>query len=103
MKNLTFPKRTTAIRVYRAASERLAPLRSDEDSLPTHIAVPEPASQASPVFGAVLSVISVVLLSFILRLAVPEEDDSVDLAVLITAIGFAQVWLIFILLKSIRK
>ncbi|MGV3662515.1 MAG: hypothetical protein ACO1TE_20185 [Prosthecobacter sp.] len=73
------------------------------EGLPTHIPVSEETSSGSPVFGAILSIISIVLLSFILRLAVPVEDSAVEMAVLLIAIGFAQVWLIFILLKSIRK
>lgn len=77
-------------------------LRGREE-LPTHIPVSETNSSGSPVFGAILSLISIVLLSFILRLAVPVEDSAVELAVLLIAIGLAQVWLIFILLKSIRK
>jgi len=77
--------------------------RRAREGLPTHIPVSEETSSGSPVFGAVLSFISIILLSFILRLAVPAEDSAVELAVLLIAIGFAQVWLIFILLKSMRK
>ncbi len=73
------------------------------EELPTHIPMSEPTSSGSPVFGVVLSFVSIVLLSFILRLAVPVEDSAVELAVLLIAIGFAQIWLIFALLKSVRS
>jgi len=49
------------------------------------------------------SFISLIMLAFILRLAVPKEDSSVQLGVLLVAIGFAQIWLIFNFLKSFRK
>lgn len=73
------------------------------EGLPTHIPVSEETSSGSTVFGVVLSFIGIVLLSLILRLAVPVEDSALELAVLLIAIGFAQIWLIFFLLKSIRK
>lgn len=73
------------------------------DGLPTHLPTSEQAPASNSVFGAVLSFISIILLSLILRLAVPVEDSAIELAVLLIAIGFAQVWLIFILLRSIRK
>ena len=53
--------------------------------------------------GAVLSFISLILLAFILRLAVPKEDNAIELGVLLIAVGFAQIWLIFNFLKSFRK
>lgn len=77
--------------------------RAAGDGLPTHIPTPEANPAASHMVGGILSFISIVLLSFILRLAVPMEDSAFELAILLIAIGFAQVWLIFILLKSIRK
>jgi hypothetical protein len=43
------------------------------------------------------------MLAFILRLAVPKEDNAVELGVLLIAVGFAQIWLIFNFLKSFRK
>ncbi len=73
------------------------------DGLPTHIPTPEASSEGSHVFGGILSFIAIVMLSFILRLAVPMEDSAFELALLLIAIGLAQVWLIFILLKSIRR
>lgn len=87
----------------RAMSEPSEDQLRGREGLPTHIPVPEETSSGSPVFGAVLSFIGIVLLAFILRLAVPVEDSAVELAILLIAVGFAQIWLIFILLKSIRK
>jgi hypothetical protein len=43
------------------------------------------------------------MLAFILRLAVPKEDSALELGILLVAIGFAQIWLIFNFLKSFRK
>lgn len=73
------------------------------EGLPTHIPTPEPVPGGSSLFGGILSFICIILLSLILRLAVPVEDSAVEMAVLLIAVGFAQIWLIFILLKSIRK
>ena len=73
-----------------------------KDGYPTHIPTPEePAGSWS--FGAVLSVLGAIMLAFILRLAVPKEDNAVELGVLLIAVGFAQIWLIFNFLKSFRK
>ena len=74
-----------------------------KEGLPTHIPTPEPTPSGSPVIGAVLSFIAIILLAYILRLAVPKEDNAIELGVLLIAVGFAQIWLIFHLLKSIRK
>ena len=74
-----------------------------KDGLPTHIAVPEQPSGGSSVIGAVLSFISLILLAFILRLAVPNEDNAIELGILLIAVGLAQMWLIFHFLKSFRK
>lgn len=74
-----------------------------KDGFPTHIPTPDTQSDGSPVVGAVLSFISLVLLAFILRLAVPKEDNAIELGILLIAIGFAQIWLIFNFLKSFRK
>lgn len=71
--------------------------------LPTHVPTPETESDSSPAIGATLSFISLIMLALILRLAVPKEDSSVQLGVLLVAIGFAQIWLIFNFLKSFRK
>ncbi|WP_395731358.1 hypothetical protein [Prosthecobacter sp.] len=73
-----------------------------KDEYPTHIPTPEHSS-GSWSFGAVLSVIGAIMLAFILRLAVPKEDNAVELGVLLIAVGFAQIWLIFNFLKSFRK
>ncbi|WP_395742171.1 hypothetical protein [Prosthecobacter sp.] len=73
------------------------------DGLPTHIPVPEEHPPGSWSFGAVLSVVSAVLLAYILRLAVPQEDNAIELGILLIAVGFAQIWLIFNFLKSFRK
>ncbi|MFO1483642.1 MAG: hypothetical protein U1F71_09825 [Verrucomicrobiaceae bacterium] len=73
------------------------------DELPTHIPTPDTQSSSSPAIGAALSFISIILLAFILRLAVPKEDNAVQLGILLVAIGFAQIWLIFNFLKSFRK
>ena len=75
----------------------------EKEGFPTHIPMPDSSPNGSPLFGAVLSFISIILLSFILRLAVPKEDSELELAILLFSIGFAQIWLIFILLKSLRK
>ena len=73
-----------------------------KDEHPTYIPTPEQSS-GSWTFGAVLSVIGAIMLAFILRLAVPKEDNAVELGVLLIAVGFAQVWLIFNFLKSFGK
>lgn len=77
--------------------------KRERDGLPTHIPVQEEVPAPSHVFGAILSFIGIILLALILRLAVPMEDSAFELAVLLIAVGFAQIWLIFNLLKSIRK
>ncbi|MEZ5385294.1 MAG: hypothetical protein R3F13_07255 [Prosthecobacter sp.] len=69
----------------------------------THNVVPEPRDGGSPTIGAFLSFISIIMLAFILRLAVPKEDSALELGVLLVAIGFAQIWLIFNFLKSFKK
>lgn len=74
-----------------------------KDGLPTHIPTPEQQYGSSSTIGAVLSFLSLILLAFILRLAVPKEDNAVELGILLIAVGFAQIWLIFNLLKSFRK
>jgi hypothetical protein len=73
------------------------------EGFPTHIPTPDPQSGGNPVIGSLLSFISLVLLAFILRLAVPKEDNAIELGILLVAIGFAQIWLIFNFLKSFRK
>lgn len=73
------------------------------EGLPTHIPEPDTQSGSSPALGAVLSFISLIMLAFILRLAVPKEDSAVQLGILLVAVGFAQIWLIFNFLKSFRK
>jgi hypothetical protein len=88
--------------------ERSTAMSEDPDDprkkdLPTHIPTPDTQSDGSPVVGAVLSFISLVLLAFILRLAVPKEDNAIELGILLIAVGFAQIWLIFNFLKSFRK
>ena len=79
----------------------------DEDprraGLPTHNPVPEPHAEGNPTIGAFLSFISIIMLAFILRIAVPKEDSAFELGVLLVAIGFAQIWLIFNFLKSFKK
>jgi hypothetical protein len=73
------------------------------EGLPTHIPTPDHDSSSSSSFGAVLSFLGIVLLAFILRLAVPKEDNAFELGLLLIAVGFAQIWLIFSFLKSFRK
>lgn len=53
--------------------------------------------------GAVLSLASLILLAFILRMAVPNEDNAIELGILLIAVGLAQMWLILYFLKSFRK
>ncbi len=73
-----------------------------KDGLPTHIPASEqPAASGS--FGAVLSVLAAIFLAYILRLAVPQEDNAIELGILLIAVGFAQIWLIFNFLKAFRK
>lgn len=79
------------------------PDHSKRDELPTHIPTPDPESGGSSTMGAVLSFISLIMLALILRLAVPKEDNAIELGVLLVAVGFAQIWLIFNILKSFRK
>jgi len=73
------------------------------DELPTHIPVAEEHPAGSWSFGAVLSILAAIFLAYILRLAVPNEDNAIELGILLIAVGFAQIWLIFNFLKSIRK
>ncbi len=73
------------------------------DGLPTHIPVPAQEPAGSWSFGAVLSTLGAILLAFILRLAVPKEDNAIELGLLLIAVGFAQIWLIFNVLKAFRK
>ncbi len=73
------------------------------DGLPTHLAIPSQEPACSWSFGAVLSALGAVFLAFILRLAVPKEDNALELGVLLIAVGFAQIWLIFNVLKVFRK
>lgn len=70
--------------------------------LPTHIPTPETMTGSS-LFGGLLSFICLVLLALILRLAVPVEDNSMQLGLLLLAVGYAQVWLIFLLLRTMRR
>jgi hypothetical protein len=74
-----------------------------KDGLSAEKPAPETQSECSPTIGAFLSFISIVMLAFILRLAVPKEDSALELGILLVAIGFAQIWLIFNFLKSFRK
>lgn len=73
------------------------------DGVPTHIPAPEQQPAGSWSFGAVLSILGAVMLAFILRLAVPREDNAIELGILLIAVGFAQIWLIFNFLKAFRK
>ena len=70
---------------------------------PPHVPTPERHPESSSVVGAVLSFLSLIMLAFILRLAVPKEDNALELGLLLIAVGFAQLWLIFNFLKSFRK
>jgi hypothetical protein len=74
-----------------------------KDGLPTHIPSTEVESGGSSVMGAVLSLASLILLAFILRMAVPNEDNAIELGILLIAVGLAQMWLILYFLKSFRK
>ena len=80
-----------------------APNDSRKEDFPAHISVPKQESESSSMIGAVLSFFCIVLLAFILRLAVPQEDNAIELGILLIAVGFSQVWLIFHFLKSFRK
>lgn len=73
------------------------------DRAPSPLPTPEQESGGSSTLGAVLSFASLVMLAFILRLAVPSEDNAIELGLLLIAVGFAQIWLIFNVLKSFRK
>ncbi len=73
------------------------------EGLPTHIPTPDSAPSGNPAVGALLSFLSLIMLAFILRLAVPKEDNAIELGVLLIAIGFAQIWLIFNFLKTFKK
>lgn len=72
---------------------------SDDAQFPA----PEQESGGGSSLGAVLSFACLILLAFILRLAVPQEDNAIELGLLLIAVGFAQIWLIFNFLKSFRK
>ncbi|MBN8421226.1 MAG: hypothetical protein J0L73_20085 [Verrucomicrobia bacterium] len=74
-----------------------------KDGVPSHLPTPEQEAGSSSTLGAVLSFASLIMLAFILRLAVPNEDNAIELGVLLIAVGFAQIWLIFNVLKSFRK
>ena len=74
-----------------------------KDGLPTHIPSVEEESGGGSVMGAVLSLASLILLAFILRMAVPKEDNAIELGLLLIAVGLAQMWLILYFLKSFRK
>ncbi|OYW76373.1 MAG: hypothetical protein B7Z37_09115 [Verrucomicrobia bacterium 12-59-8] len=74
-----------------------------KNECPSYAPTPEQDSGASPAIGAALSFASLIMLAFILRLAVPKEDNAFELGLLLIAVGFAQIWLIFNFLKSFRK
>jgi hypothetical protein len=74
-----------------------------KDGYSPHIPTPEQDSGGSSALGAVLSFASLIMLAFILRLAVPKEDNAFELGLLLIAVGFAQIWLIFNFLKAFRK
>lgn len=97
------PQQEPARDPFRSSDRNESSQGRDKDGLPTHIPTPEVAPAGSPIFGEILTFICIILLSLILRLAVPKEDSAFELALLLIAVGFAQVWLIFILLKSIRR
>ncbi len=73
------------------------------EELPTHIPTPEEHPAGSGSFGSVLFVLAAIFLAYILRLAVPQEDNAIELGILLIAVGFAQIWLIFNFLKAFRK
>ncbi len=97
------PARASILKLQVVVAMSEPPEEPRREELPSHIPTPDTSPDGSPIFGAVLSFISLIMLSFILRLVVPKEDSALELAILLITIGFAQVWLIFILLKSIRK
>jgi len=74
-----------------------------KQGLQTPVPTIEPEPVGNPAVGAALSFFSLILLAYILRLAVPKEDNAIELGVLLIAAGFAQIWLIFYILKSFRK
>lgn len=74
-----------------------------KEGLPQHIPTPDTNSGGNPIFGTVLSFVGLIMLAMILRMAVPKEDNAIELGILLVAVGFAQIWLIFNLLKSFRK
>ncbi|MBB5035362.1 hypothetical protein [Prosthecobacter vanneervenii] len=80
-----------------------SPAEAESAPLTEHIPQPEQEASASPFIGSVLSLAGLILLAFILRLAVPQEDNAVELGLLLIAVGFAQVWLIFYFLKNFRR
>ena len=73
------------------------------EELPTYVPAEESQTGGNATVGAVLSFVSIIMLAFILRLAVPKEDSALELGILLVAIGFAQIWLIFNFLKSFKK
>lgn len=73
------------------------------EQLPTYVPAEETQTGGNATLGAVLSFVSIIMLALILRLAVPKEDSALELGILLVAIGFAQIWLIFNFLKSFRK
>jgi hypothetical protein len=89
--------------LYQRTAMSESPDEEKGEGLPTHIPTPDTQPESSPAIGAVLSFVSLIMLAFILRLAVPKEDSAVQLGILLVAIGFAQIWLIFNFLKSFRK
>lgn len=76
---------------------------SQPETPETQTPAPVTHTSASPFIGSVLSLAGLILLAFILRLAVPQEDNAVELGLLLIAVGFAQVWLIFYFLKNFRR
>lgn len=80
-------------------------MSDDPDPFSQDAQFPAPGEEtgSGSTLGAVLSFACLILLAFILRLAVPPEDNAVELGLLLIAVGFAQIWLIFNFLKSFRK
>ena len=73
------------------------------EELPTHIPTPEEHPAGSWSLGALLSVLAAIFLAYILRLAVPNEDNAIELGILLIAVGFAQIWLIFNFLNTLLE
>lgn len=76
---------------------------SRKDGLPTHIPTPDQEPASNSLVGGLLSLIGVIMLAYILRMVVPKEDNAIELGILLIAVGFAQIWLIFNFLKSFKK